>query len=95
VKTNEVRQMIDASRVTAAPKGENSAGMNPFKRMDRVMQDFEKFMGESDKLGSEERLAKLFQFQVQVQRASFDVQMVSKVVEHATSGARTILQTQA
>jgi hypothetical protein len=33
--------------------------------------------------------------QMRIQRATFNVELVSKVVEHGTTGVKTVLQTQA
>lgn len=42
----------------------------------------------------QERSAKLLSLQLEVQQVAFGVETAAKVIEHATSGARTVLQTQ-
>ena len=40
-------------------------------------------------------MAQLLNLQMDVQRAGMNIELMSKTVEHATSGTKTILQTQA
>lgn len=68
---------------------------NPFNRFEQIMDDYNRFIEKADQMKPDQRLNKLFLFQIQAQQAAFDVTLVSKVVEHATSGTRTLLQTQA
>ncbi|MCA9319330.1 MAG: hypothetical protein KDB53_01280 [Planctomycetes bacterium] len=42
----------------------------------------------------QERMAEFFQLQLQAQQIQIGVETASKVIEHATSGVRTTLQTQ-
>ena len=42
----------------------------------------------------QERMQQLYEAQLMIQRASFGVETAAKVIEHATSGVRTALQTQ-
>ena len=44
---------------------------------------------------NQDRMQVLFELQSEVQRSALGVEMAAKVIEHATSGARTVLQTQA
>ena len=61
----------------------------------QLTKEFDQFVSNKTEMSDSEHMQKLFWFQLQVQRAQFDVELVSKVVEHATSGAKTLLQTQA
>lgn len=86
-------QAQSASAVPAPKSLDEIAQMgDAFKRVDNLQQFL---MDRMNAGGQAMSMQELLQAQIMAQKATHQIELTTKIVEHATSGAKTALQTQA
>ena len=76
------------------PSPTSVAGADPFESLNQVHRQLVDFIHNARSPGAKE-MGQALELQMNVQQAGMTVELMSKTVEHATSGTKTILQTQA